>query len=83
MQTAMAKVAVPPGFKDVTGPKRGPKRKQDEVKATASTRPAKKIASRHEKSAAILMDNNFIDDLSVFDVPGAGRLSPHDQPSHN
>lgn len=75
VQDVMSNAAVPPGFKDVTAPKKGTKRKQDEAKVTASTRPAKKVAGKSEQ---VLVNDNLIDDLGVFDVPGAGRLTTHD-----
>lgn len=78
VQAAMSKAAVPPGFKDVTAPKKGMKRKQDEAKMTASTRPAKKVAGKNEQPTPVLVNDNLIDDLGVFDVPGAGRLVTHD-----
>lgn len=74
-QAAVSKVPVPPGFKDVTAPKKGTKRKQDEVKAIASTRPNKKLAGKNEQPTTKLVNDDLIDDLGVFDVPGAGTLS--------
>lgn len=75
VQAAKSKAPVPPSFKDVAAPKKGTKRKQDEVKATASTRPTKKAAGKNEPMAPVLVSDNLIDDLGVFDVPGAGMLS--------
>ncbi|KAE9966325.1 hypothetical protein BLS_007072 [Venturia inaequalis] len=71
-QAAVSKAPVPPGFKDVTAPKKGTKRKQDEVKAIASTRPNKKLAGKNEQPTTKLVNDDLIDDLGVFDVPGAG-----------
>lgn len=71
----MNKVPVLPGFKDVTAPKKGTKRKQDEVKVIASARPTKKVVGKNVLPAPNLVSENLIDELGIFDVPGAGMLS--------
>jgi len=75
VQAAITKAPLPPGFKDVTTAKKGTKRKQDEAKVSATTKPAKKIAGKNEQTTSVLVDDNLIDDLGIFDVPGAGRIS--------
>lgn len=78
VQAVVTKAPLPPGFKDVTAAKKGSKRKQDEVKVSASSRPAKKVSSTRDQPAAVLVNDNLIDDLGVFDVPGAGMMFAHD-----
>jgi hypothetical protein len=78
VQAVVTKAPLPPGFKDVTAAKKGSKRKQDEAKVSASSRPAKKISGKSDQPAAVLVNDNLIDDLGEFDVPGAGKKFAHD-----
>jgi hypothetical protein len=67
--------ALPPGLKDVTAAKKGSKRKQDEVKVSASARPTKKVATKNDQQPTpLLVNDNLIDDFGLFDVPGAGTI---------
>ncbi|TID18236.1 gb [Venturia nashicola] len=75
VEADMRKGPVPPGFKDVTAPKKGTKRKQDEAKVKSSARPNKKVASNNEPLPSTLVNGSLIDDLGVFDVPGAGSTT--------